>query len=342
MSFWFPPLLHRLLLLALLLLAGLAGCSDQPAADGPLTLYGNIDLREVQLAFQDGGRIEAIPVAEGAHITAGQVVARLDPTRFALEVRRLQAEVEAQQAQVDSLNAGSRPQEISVARAEVQATEAELNDAELTLERKKSLLTTIHISQQEVDNADARARAARARHTAAQQQLSLALEGPRQEDIHRASAVLEGLKASLDLARQRLIDCELRSPAPGILQDRILEPGALAAAGSPVMTLALDSPLWARAYVNGPDLGRIREGMRATIHTDSAPDRAFRGWVGFISPSAEFTPKTVETTELRTSLVYRTRIFVCETDHLLRLGMPVTVTLDGTMATDQEMDCKPQ
>jgi HlyD family secretion protein len=98
-----------------------------------------------------------------------------------------------------------------------------------------------------------------------------------------------------------------------------------------LFTLALTNPLWARAYVAEPDLGRIRVGMRATLSTDTFPDKVYEGWVGFISSTAEFTPKTVETSELRTKLVYRARIFACDPNHELRLGMPVTVRID----TDQ-------
>jgi HlyD family secretion protein len=95
----------------------------------------------------------------------------------------------------------------------------------------------------------------------------------------------------------------------------------------PVFSLAIIDPKWVRAYVSEPDLGKVRPGMTATVAVDSFPDRRFDGWVGFVSPVAEFTPKTVQTEELRSSLVYEVRVFVKdEADHL-RLGMPATVYL---------------
>ena len=108
---------------------------------------------------------------------------------------------------------------------------------------------------------------------------------------------------------------------------RIQEPGAIVAEGAPVYTLSLTAPVWVRTYVAEPDLGRIHPGMPAAVTTDSAPDKVYAGQIGFISPVAEFTPKTVETTSLRTDLVYRLRVIVDNPDNGLRQGMPVTVTL---------------
>jgi HlyD family secretion protein len=115
-----------------------------------------------------------------------------------------------------------------------------------------------------------------------------------------------------------------------VIQNRNLEPGEMASLDRPVVTLALIDPKWVRAYVPEPDLGRIKLGMTAKILSDSFPDQTFDGWIGFISPVAEFTPKTVETEDLRTKLVYEVRVFVHDSKDLLRLGMPVTVIVDRT------------
>jgi HlyD family secretion protein len=95
----------------------------------------------------------------------------------------------------------------------------------------------------------------------------------------------------------------------------------------PVYTLALTDPLWVRAYVQEKDLGKVKSGMRAEVATDSYPGKRYQGWIGYISPSAEFTPKSVETTEVRSNLVYQVRVFVCNPQNELRLGMPATVTM---------------
>ena len=308
----------------------LSACSDDRRSgdrSAPLTLYGNVDIREVQLAFQDAGRIRALPVDEGARVAAGQVVAELDPTRYQLELQRLNGEVAAQTQVLARLRQGSRPQEVARARAAAASARASLADAATQLARKQQLRTVNRISVQEVDTARTRVETLQANLRAAEEEVSLVVEGPRQEDIAAAEASLAALAAARDLAAQRLEDTRLLAPAAGVIRTRILEPGAMAAPGAPVFTLALTDPLWVRAYISEPDLGLVHEGMRAEVRTDTLPDKTYQGWVGFISSTAEFTPKTVETTELRTKLVYRARIFVCDPQEELRLGMPVTVTL---------------
>ena len=318
--------------LAALVLAALvlSACSDDRRSgdrSAPLTLYGNVDIREVQLAFQDAGRIRALPVDEGARVAAGQVVAELDPTRYQLELQRLNGEVAAQTQVLARLRQGSRPQEVARARAAAASARASLADAATQLARKQQLRTVNRISVQEVDTARTRVETLQANLKAAEEEVSLVVEGPRKEDIAAAEASLAALAAARDLAAQRLEDTRLLAPAAGVIRTRILEPGAMAAPGAPVFTLALTDPLWVRAYISEPDMGLVHEGMRAEVRTDTLPDKAYQGWVGFISSTAEFTPKTVETTELRTKLVYRARIFVCDPQEELRLGMPVTVTL---------------
>ncbi len=299
--------------------------------EGPkdkLFLFGNVDIREVQLAFQDTGRVQELRVDEGDAVRKGQLLAILDPVRYRYAVDELKAQVEAQQQLLDRLLAGSRPQEIEKARAEVRARQAQLRDAERTYRRIRNLALVNQVSRQQLDNAESALKTARAELEAAKQALSLAIEGPRKQDIARARATLKSLQAALNLAEQKLKDTKLYAPDDGIIRNRILEPGAMAFASRPVFTLALTNPVWVRAYVPEPDLGKVREGMLAEITTDSFPGKTYRGWIGFISPTAEFTPKTVETPELRTKLVYRVRVFVCNPRNELRLGMPVTVTVD--------------
>ena len=299
--------------------------------EGPgdkLFLYGNVDIREVQLAFQDTGRIQKLMVDEGDEVHKGQLLAVLDPVRYRYAVDELRAQVEAQQQLLDRLLAGSRPQEIKKARAEVQARQAKLRDAERTYRRIRNLALVNQVSKQRLDNAESTLKTARAELEAAKQALSLAIEGPRKQDIARARATLKSLQAALNLAEQKLRDTQLYAPEEGIIRNRILEPGAMAFASRPVFTLALTNPVWVRAYVPEPDLGKVKEGMPAEITTDSFPGKTYRGWIGFVSPTAEFTPKTVDTPELRTKLVYRVRVFACNPRNELRLGMPVTVTVN--------------
>jgi HlyD family secretion protein len=213
-------------------------------------------------------------------------------------------------------------------RADLQAAQVDADNAERTARRLHDLAKRKLASQEQADNARAAADAAAARLEAARQALALGEAGPRKEDVAAARATLNALQAQLDLARQDLDNAQLHAPADGIIRDRILEPGDMASPQTPVYSLALSDPMWVRAYVDEPDLGKIRPGMTADVTTDSFPGKHYRGWIGYISPTAEFTPKSVETTRVRTALVYQVRVFVCNPSGELRLGMPADVHVD--------------
>ncbi len=290
-----------------------------------LVLYGNIDLRQVYLSPSVAERIAKLYFWEGEVVKPGDLMAELVATRFAAQVERLKAQIAAQQALLEKLERGSRPQEIKQAEALVAEAKAQETLAELKLRRLLPLLPKRLVTPEAVDSAEASLKAAHARRQAAEQKLSLALEGPRREDIAAARATLAALAAQLKLAEKNLEDTKLYAPSAGQVQNRLLEPGDQASPERPIYTLALTDPLWARVYVPETELGKLSLGMRAEIASDSFPGKRYPGFVGYISPTAEFTPKSVETEELRTHLVYQARVFVCNPQGELRLGMPVTV-----------------
>jgi HlyD family secretion protein len=264
-------------------------------------------------------------VQEGDRVTKGQRVAQLDPVRFQDAVARAKAALLAQANVLARLRAGSRPQEITEARAGVDAAQAALQNAEITYKRQQTLVEADFLPKQTLDNSTQALRTTKAELQRAQQALSLTLQGPRKEDIAAADAQMQADQATLALAQRELTDTVLIAPEAGVVENRILEVGDMAVPQTPAMTIALDNPVWVRAYVPERELGRLAPGMRANIQSDSFPGQSFSGWIGFISPTAEFTPKSVQTTELRTELVYRVRVYACNPQGKLRLGMPVTV-----------------
>ena len=292
-----------------------------------LVLYGNVDIRETDLAFNNSEHIDQLLVQEGDRVYKGQLLAILHRERMQAEVAAAQAKVAAQEAVVSRMVNGSRPQEVRQAQAKVAAAKAKLVDAQVTFERTQSLSTKQDISKQALDDAQANLDLARADLKVAQESLALSVEGPRVEDIEEARAVLKAAEAQLALALEVLKDTELHAPADGIIRNRILEPGAMVTPQTPVFTLALSDPVWVRTYAPEVDLGKLTPGMLAEVSTDSYPGKTYLGWIGFISPTAEFTPKSVQTPQLRTRLVYQVRIFVCNPQDELRLGMPATVSI---------------
>lgn len=295
-----------------------------------LTLYGNLDLRQVDLPFNDSERVSEVLVQEGDRVTRGEVLARLDTARLEPQVARAQALADAQQQVVIRMRHGSRPQEIAQARANLAQAQADAANAEAKYQRARTLWDSSQgkaMSRQDLDDASHAAAAATARAASLGQALKLAVLGPRKEDVAQAEAQLRADRAQLALLDRQLADANLVAPVNGVVRSRILEPGDMASPQKPAFTLAITDPKWVRAYVAEPDLGLVHPGEAATITVDSFPRRSFHGWVGFISPVAEFTPKTVQTEELRSSLVYEVRVFVRDPNDLLRLGMPATVHL---------------
>lgn len=295
-----------------------------------LVLFGNVDLRQVQLSFNNSERIATVLVQEGDRVRRGQILARLHTARLEPQLAQAAAQVAAQRQVVVRLRNGSRPEEIAQARANVEAARADLANARQQYQRLKSaseISAGRAVRQQDVDAAKAALQVAEAKLAVNQKALDLAVIGPRKEDIAQAEAQLRANEAQAAVLRQQLADAELAAPVDAVVRTRLMEPGEMASPQSPVFSLAITDPKWIRAYVAEPDLGKIRPGMAASITVDSFPKRRFDGWVGFISPVAEFTPKAVQTEELRTSLVYEVRVFVKDPADELRLGMPASVDL---------------
>lgn len=304
-----------------------AGAFDSAPGKKSLVLYGNVDIRQVDIGFKVPGRVVTLNVDEGAKVKAGDELATLDTRDFQNGVALAEARVAVQDAVVAKLKKGLRSEEIAQARALVAARQAQLTNAQSTLTRANTLAARGYFPHQRHDDAIAAEQAAQANLNYSLEALKVAEAGTRNEDLVAAKAQLDAERAALAQARLNLSEALIRSPSAGIILTRVREAGAIVAAGQPIFSLALISPVWVRTYVPEPDLGRMRPGAKVSVKTDGG--RSFVGTVGFISPVAEFTPKTVETSELRTALVYRVRIIVETTAEELRQGTPVTIVADA-------------
>lgn len=246
-----------------------------PQHHQPLTLYGNVDIRDVNIGFRVGGRLADLSVDEGDSVKKGAVVGHLDADPY---VRELHA-----------------------AEAILKQAEANLIYAETVYLREKKLAGTGASTADRYQNASS--------------------------SLKAATATVEKAKADVSIAALHVQDSTLIIPSDGVVLTRVVEPGSLLAANATVLTISLTDPIWVRAYISERELTKAKQGTHVKVYTDSTADKAFDGVIGFVSPTAEFTPKTVETTDLRTDLVYRLRIIMRDPQHELRQGMPVTVKL---------------
>ncbi|OGN62721.1 MAG: hypothetical protein A3F09_03320 [Chlamydiae bacterium RIFCSPHIGHO2_12_FULL_49_11] len=238
-----------------------------------IVLYGNVDVREVDIGFRVAGRVRSLCFEEGDLVCEGQLMCSLDSDPYT-----------------------GRLEEAVAAR---EAVFSELANAEILLKRRLELIPVGGVSQEDVDNAVT--------------------------SVETGRANLRNADAAVCVARDNLSYTQAFAPTGGIVLTRIREPGSVVNPTDPVYTLSIMNPVWIRAFVDEPDLGKVHYGMTAEVKTDSG--RRYTGKVGFISPVAEFTPKSVETVKLRTDLVYRLRIYVDNPDRGLVQGMPVTVQL---------------
>jgi membrane fusion protein YbhG len=249
-----------------------------------IVLFGNVDVRQVDLGFRVEGRVAKLFFEEGDLVRKGELMAILDPQPYADEVRQ--------------------------AEATLLSAEANFRNAQRLLARRKKLIGEGGVSQEDLDNAIATAE----------------IDG----------ANVKVAVASAEVARLYLSYTQLYAPTDGTILTRIREPGTAVRATDPIFTLSILSPVWIRCFISEPQLGLVYPGMAAEVHTDTPGGAVYHGQVGFISPVAEFTPKTVETTQLRTDLVYRIRVYVSDPDWGLRQGMPVTVKLPLSQQNGQQ------
>lgn len=242
-----------------------------------LTIYGNVDIRQVDLGFRVFGKVKDIFYDEGDVVKPGELLATLDNVPY--------------------------QEDLEISKANVNQLISSLKKAEAKFKKRYETIPDA-ISKEDYDDAF--------------------------YNLEEMKAALEQAKSEYNRALTNLEDTKLFSPTNGSILTRIREPGSVLNPGEPIFTVSISTPVWIRAYVSEPQLGKIFFGMPATIITDTKGLKVFKGHIGFISPVAEFTPKTVESVDLRTDLVYRLRVFVDDPQRELKQGMPVTVKLKIT------------
>ena len=304
-----------------------------------LTLYGNVDIRQVSLAFEGSGRIKALNVQEGDRVQEGQVLAVLDTQALEIQAKQAQAQLVVQQQAVDEQDAGTRPEEIAQAKAQVVSVQAQLDKATKDLQRYQALFNSTGgkaISKQEIDGAQSNVNTAIASVKERQANLVLLEKGARKEDRTAAKAQVDVTKANLDLMQYKIAQSQLRSPVNAVVRARLQEVGDMTTAQKTVYTLALTNPKWVRVYANESDLSEIKIGSTAQVFRDSKPSQPIQGTIGYISSVAEFTPKTVQTEDIRTTLVYEVRVYVQDPNDQLKMGQPVTAKMAKASAHTEQ------
>ncbi|GLI38679.1 efflux RND transporter periplasmic adaptor subunit [Geobacter hydrogenophilus] len=322
----------KVALIAILLLAVAAIAwfvTRRTGNDGStVAVSGTIEVTEVEVSFKIPGRVRERLVDEGELVKAGQVVARLDDDDLRLEVAQRERDAEAVAANLRELETGFRKEDIARADAAVNRVKAETDRLKADFARQEALFRREVISRRDYDAAKAASESSQAALREAMAQQALMHRGPRKEQIDAARARLGQTREALELARTRLGYTTLAAPMAGLVLAKHVEPGEQVAAGTPIISVGDMPNTWMRAYIAETDLGRVKVGQKARVKSDTWPDRRYEGTVTFISPEAEFTPKSVQTEKERVKLVYRIKITIPNPAMELKPGMPVDAEIE--------------
>jgi HlyD family secretion protein len=309
---------RALLVTTVLIVAAAAGflywrATALGVAGDTLMVSGNIEAHESLLSFKDvTSRVTELPFDEGKWVQQGTLIARLDDSNYQQQVAIDEAAVRVQEQQLASDTANLAAAEHTVAN-----DRADLEQKIVDYHRFQELWKSDATSAQSRDLSETALKQSQASLARDQSMVDVA-----RQNIATAAASIKNAEETLRLAKIMLGYTTLRAPFSGVILVRQTELGEVMQPGTPVVTLADLDHIWLRAYVSETDLGKIHWNQPATVTTDTYPGRNYPGRISFISSSAEFTPKSVETHEERVTLVYRIKIDVDNPNHELKPGMP--------------------
>lgn len=295
------------------LVAGLilAGCSGGNGK--AIEATGTVEATDITISAQVGGIVDVLRSDEGQKVSAGDTLAVIDQREWRLQVRQAEANLAAAEAQYKLAVRGARAEDVRQAEVTYQ-------NAKRDLERMRELRQSNSVPQKTFDDAELRA-------TVAQQTLEKMKNGSRPEEIEAARARRDQAAAALSLVQKKLDDCVITAPATGTVLNRFVERGEVVGMGSAIFRIANLEQMDLMIYVPEAELPRITIGQSAKVTVDAFKDKAFEGTVVYVSPTAEFTPKNIQTKDERTKLVFGVKVRVKNPDGMLKAGIPADVVL---------------
>ncbi len=315
------------LLVTLAAAPALLGCGAG-ADHGVIHASGHIEATEVRLGAKVGGRLLVLPFWEGDAVKTGAVVAQLDTADGANDLARARAELDAADARLRLLLAGSRKEDIQRAEADLARAEADLAGAVLDLNRLEGLADRGTATLKARDDARTRKVMLASAVAAGRAQLAELVAGPRTQEIEQARAQLAAAQATVATIQQHIADATVTAPRDGLITQRVAEPGEVLGPGALLYVLTDIAHPWLNVYIDEPSLARIRLGDPVRVRVDGRSE-GFDGKVTYISEVAEFTPKNVQTPEERAKLVFRVKVGLDNTGGVFKPGMPADAYFDA-------------
>lgn len=270
--------------------------------------------------------IVALPLAQGAEVTEGELLVQLDDRQQQAMVAQAQANVAHAEANLEKLRNGAREEEVAAAQARVEGARATLVDAQHSYLRNRDLVARQMVSRAELDRSLANRDSASAALRSAQEQLRELTNGTREEDLRMGAAELDAAQAKLASERKRLADLAVTATRSGVLDSLPWNLGERVTVGSPVAVVLAGEVPYARVYVPEPYRVRVREGDRLTVRVDGLVD-SLEGTVRWISNDPAFSPYYALNQEERSRLMYLAEVGLPESAASLPNGVPVQVLL---------------
>lgn len=285
---------------------------------------GTIEATTVDLTTKSPGTIKILAFQEGSAVKKQVLLAELTRSDLVAQQARDALAVQAAQANLDDLQSGSRVQEIKVAQANYNIAQVNLEQAILDSARADQLYQGGALSQQAWEQARLNGQLKQNQLDAAEANLELLQAGTRPAKITAAAAEVERTQAVLQATQSLLDDLKLYSPMDGTVLTRNYEPGEYVAAGVALATIADLDHLWVKVYIPTDDLPSVQLGQQVAF-TVSGDTTQYTGTVSHIATKGEFTPKTIQTKQERTNVVYEVKIEIDNVSGALKPGMPADV-----------------
>jgi HlyD family secretion protein len=304
----------------LVLMLSVFGCRKADD-DGTIHASGHIEATEIRLAAKVGGRLLEAPLEEGHTVVAGELAARFETIDAEHQLAQARATVEAADAQLRLLLAGSRAEDLRRTEEQMAQAQAELDAARRDLDRLSGLADRGSATEKSRDDAATRKEIAERSVAATRAQLDKLVAGPRRQEIEAARAQRASAEAMVAAVEQQIVDGTVLTPYDGVITTRVAEPGEVLPPGATIAVLTDLARPWLTVWIDEPSLSQVNLGQQVRVHVDGS-DREFEGTVSFISPVAEFTPKNVQTPDERAKLVFRVKVKLANPEGIFKPGMP--------------------
>ena len=303
-----------------------------------LYFSGTIEATQANLAFQVSGRVLRVAVNEGQNVVKDQVLAELDRSEFQSRYDQAKATLDKSSRNLEQLstmldiNTKTLPEEVKRAESSVSNARYVMDDARKNNERYEQLFRRRVVSEKERDavklNYDtARTRLAEGEASMKQAQSNLKKIDAARQDMEAARSQVQAARAALDQTDIQMQYTQLKAPISGTITSRNVEPGEVVTTGREVLTLSDLSRVDLKIFVDETEIGKVKPGQKVDVRVDTFPDKVYTGYVSFVSPEGEFTPKIIQTQKERVKLVYLVKVSIPNPNIELKTGMPADAWL---------------